>query len=183
MRKISIPGLDEVDFFISSDKAEDQRISEGGILHSRESIEAFLRAGYEKMVLDNPEVKEIFSLYGKLNGLQGEAFLDAHGDSTRQWWVYKNGKSERHVQGWIDRNDGKYSALIIAVCNPGEFKPVSRKSLLFYGLGDIIARRRQIWKPRRFTLELAFPGRGTFSDYTLDSLLADLKKESIKHIE
>ena len=100
--------------------------------------------------------------------------LDAHGGTKREWVYYDHGK-EHTVQRWINSVDGKYSGLLICVCNPNIHTPTSKKSILMIPDHDIAIAKVGIDIGRNVCFDLYVPEKGIIDPYTIDYEIRQLK--------
>ncbi len=101
----------------------------GGLLKNTSDAQEFLDKTLCQILGERPEYKEYIDLYGQIHRLERYASLAAHGDTSGKW-VYFDREKEYAVQSWINEVDGKYSGLLLCVCNPGSHTPKSKKSIL-----------------------------------------------------
>jgi hypothetical protein len=151
-------------------------------------FEEYLTRCVEKLY-KNPylkKIREYTQLYGKLRGLERDAILDAYGNGDGEW-VYKDGKRRCSVQSWINKQDGKYSGLILNVCNPGAHTPKTKESLLILpyieirtkndfgikGQGEIF----DIFERGLRSANIIPPGEEEITGYTIDYELNELRKQ------
>ncbi|MBI4983599.1 hypothetical protein HZC32_03060 [Candidatus Woesearchaeota archaeon] len=123
---------------------------------------------------NRPEYREYIDLYGKIHGLDRYALLAADGDTNGKW-VYFDGKKEYAVQSWINKVDGKYSGLLLCVCNPGSHSPKSKKSILVVPDSDIDFTG--IYAGRDPIFSLLVPRIGELDIYTVGYEMEQLKKQ------
>ena len=117
------------------------------------------------------EYKEYIDLYGKIHGLDRYALLAAHGD-TNDKWVYFDGEKEYAVQSWINKFDGKYSALLLCVCNPGNHTPKYKKFIIVVPDGIV----NFSGAVRATIFDMLVPKIGEVTSYTIDYELKKLKR-------
>jgi hypothetical protein len=177
--------LDEGDLYISEQVMGDGAISESedypGMLENS-YLDSHLGTFFEH----RPSFKEYIDLYGQLNNLPRIAMLKAHGGTKgnlytkSEDWVFRHGprgEYKRPVQDWIDENDGKYSALLLAVCNMGSHTPKSKKSILMIPDKEISFSGDISRVDREAVFDLIFPGIGEIDSYTIDYELERLKEQ------
>lgn len=160
------------DFYVSADSLEETipKVSrEQGVIYED------LAPGLERNLFDREDFMEYLSLYEKLTGIEKRAILEAHGEDVSGKWVYYDEDKELTIQNWIKKNDGKYSVIGLAVCNPGAHCPLSKKSLLLFSYGD--SYPSQSSQP----FSLSFPIIGEIDshliDYEKDFLSGFLKRD------
>lgn len=170
--------LREVDFFYSVDF---------GIEGTREFMkEAFqdphIKLGKEyfkdeiERTLDNflpPKFKELVDLNSRENKLERIAILEAHGDEKNKKWCYDDGENLFSVQSWINKMDGKYKLLILAVCNKEGHNISSKKSLVCFPNEVYSVRGREHGEVQ---IELFIPGLRYIDSYTIDDDIKKLRK-------
>lgn len=162
------------DFYISEQCLE-EKIREWDTIegHFLERIDAML---YKL----NPLFKEYIDSFIKKTK-KPLAMLEAHGNTRKDKWKWYdgiNGERERSVQQWIKNTEEKYSTLLICVCNPGNHKVYSKKSLLltsdrtinFGASGEDMDETDAIF-------EVTHPIKGEINNYTIESELEELKNE------
>ena len=148
----------------------------------RDAIEELYRKpGFQK-------IRECSGLYGKLKGLERDAILEAHGISNGKWKYLDKGKAYS-VQKWINSVDGKYSGLILDVCNLDAHKARTKKSLLILPFieirtqGDfleIIGEEGNLWNllsNHSGVSNIILPGGKEITNYTIDYELNKLRKK------
>jgi hypothetical protein len=124
------------------------------------------------MFINKNNFKKYIDLYGNINNLDKYAMLSGHGYYNKDWFYYDN-INYFTVQSWIDKFDGKYSALLLCICNLGNSTPKSEKSIIF--LPDYIVDFRTY--PKRETIfSLIVPNLGEIDSYTIDYELKRLEK-------
>lgn len=121
----------------------------------------------------NLDYKRFVEVYEKLNGLSRWGILDAHGDDEDIIWKYHDKGQEFKVQDWIDEHDGKYSLLILSVCNSHALEIKSKKSLVL-SPNNVVAGWRLDFGHVKF--ELYVPRKGYINSYTFDAELKRLEK-------
>lgn len=98
-----------------------------------DSVEELLDIDYEKMF--ESRVDETFfqfvELYGKRHGTSGILVLNAHGGTINGQWKFQDGKCQKSVQAWINRNGKSCTAIVLLVCNGGGHDVKSRHALTF----------------------------------------------------
>lgn len=119
------------------------------------------------------EYREYIEIYGKKQGLDRYALLTAHGDAIDKW-VYFDDDKQYAVQSWINKVDGKYSGLLLCVCNPGSYTPKSKKSILIVPDSDIDFSQKSDVKDPIFSLLV--PKIGELDLYTIGHEVEQLKK-------
>lgn len=110
-------------------------------------------------------VKELVEDYTKLKRLNKKILLSAHGNVVRDNWVYFDNGKPQSIQKFIDKYDGKYGEIYLAVCNPEHKEVHSKKSVLFVPSGDyskINLIRGQI------QVEVFIPEFGYINNYLID---------------
>ncbi|MBU1111732.1 MAG: hypothetical protein ABIG93_04530 [archaeon] len=159
----------------------DMYISEERLIEGLDvdGIESHLEKRLDELFYSRPLFREYIDLYGRLNNLPKMALLEAHGDTNGDWVFYdgQNGEIEQPVQKLITRNDGKYSALLLAICNPGMHTPKSRKSIL------VVPDTTINWglsTDHEIIFDLIVPRIGELDSYTIDYELEQLKKKLSK---
>ena len=101
------------------------------------------------------------------------AILLAHGEENKKKWTYADGKNVNLVQGWINKQDGKYACLMIICCNPESLTVFSKKSLL-------VIPDRIVGELRPHIFSLIHPKKGEISGYIVQYELDQLEKEAQK---
>ena len=137
---------------------------------------------------DFQKVAEYSKLYGKLKGLEKDAILEAHGISEGKW-KYLDRRKAYNVQKWINSVDGKYSGIILDVCNPNADKARTKKSLLIFPFieirtpGDfleIIGEEGNLWNllsNHSGTSNIILPGGKEITNYTINYELNKLREK------
>jgi len=154
-------------------------LKQGDLYYGNDEIGKSLKGIYDAQVFfdsvlinflrDRPKFKEYIDLYGKIHGLDRYAFLAAHGYTNGKWGCF-DGKKEYTVQSWIDRVDGRYSGLLLCVCNPGNHTPKSKKSIL-------VIPDRNVGPAEEAIFSLLDPRLGEVDSYTIDCKIKQLSKE------
>ena len=135
----------------------------------------FLDDRIKQFFEDREKFKEYIDIYGKIHGLNKYGILLAHGDTNGKW-VYFDDEKEPAVQSWINKVDGKYSGLLLCVCNPGSHTPKSKKSILLVPdsdldfLGGALVGRNAIFS-------ILVPKLGEIDSYIIDDELKQLKEK------
>ena len=129
-----------------------------------------------------PLNKKYIELYGQLKKLKRIAALDAHGYSNGEWKLSEgsHGEIKRPVQDWIDENDGKYSALVLRVCNPGHHTPRSKRSILVVPdsiVGNFDPSTHELINDREDIYSLIVPKIGEVDSYTIEYEIEKLRKK------
>ena len=170
--------LGEVDFFYSKDfgREETQKL----IRETAQDPSIKLGEGYFKdtitQTLDcflHPKFKKLVDLTSKKNKLERIAILSAHGDSINHRWYYDDGENLFSVQSWINKMDGKYKLLILAVCNEKGHDISSKKSLVCFPNEVYSERGREHGEVQ---VELFIPGLKYVDSYTIDDDIKKLRK-------
>jgi hypothetical protein len=161
--------LEQGDLFISKQRINERFIA-GPDNHLEERLDQFFA--------DRPSFREYIDLYGRLNKLPRIALLEAHGYTNGDWVFHDgpNGEIERRVQNWINKNDGKYSALLLCVCNPGSYTPKSKKSILVVPDTTINFGTST---DHEIIFDLIVPGIGNVDSYTIDYRTEQLRKQLV----
>ncbi|MDO8620378.1 MAG: hypothetical protein Q7R64_03465 [bacterium] len=76
-------------------------------------------------------VRELIKKHGQEHGLDGIIFLSAHGKPASTYCYWHFGKVKK-VQEWIDRHDGKATALVISSCNRFDRNVTSKHSIIIH---------------------------------------------------
>lgn len=155
-----------VDFFVSNELKEQW-----------EAGDALLEAemNYDQMLTEfREEYKVIADLYSQITGNNKHAVLAAHGDDEDGRWVYYD-EGNKTVQGWINSVSGKYSLLVLMVCNPGQYLPSSKKSLILFANDALSSTARKM--DRECNVELYVPKKGVVDSYCLEHLIKELKSQ------
>jgi len=129
---------------------------------------------------ENPEYKKVIDLYSKLIKKNKVVCLSAHGgDNDYGEWVFEHNKQEYSVQDWINKQDGKYAAILLNVCNESGRTITSKKSMVLapnYIWGDFVK-----WQEGGQLLDLYLPKKGYLDSYTIDYEISELEKK-IKNV-
>ncbi|MDA1196982.1 MAG: hypothetical protein O2779_03400 [Nanoarchaeota archaeon] len=165
MRKVE---LEQGDLYIPIERARDEFSIE-----TNSDAQAFLDDKLNQFFGNRPEYREYIDLYGNINGLDRYALLVAHGETNGKW-AYHDGKKEYTVQSWINRVDGKYSGLLLCVCNPGGHTPKSKRSILVVPDSDIDFRPGAERDP---IFSLLVPKVGELDSYTIGYETEQLRKQ------
>ncbi len=144
----------------------------GESLEDTSDAQDFLDNKLNQFFGNRPEYREYIDLYGKIHGLDRYALLAAHADTNGRW-VYFDAEREYAVQSWINKVDGKYSGLLLCVCNPGSHTPKSKKSILVVPDSDIDFRG----VGRDPIFSLLVPKVGELDSYTIDYETEQLRKQ------
>jgi hypothetical protein len=157
--------LEQGDLYISQQRIN-ERFFEGPDYHLEGRLEHFFG--------ERPSFREYIDLYGRFNKLPRIALLEAHGDANGDWVFYDgdNGEIERSVQNWINRKDGKYSALLLCVCNPESHTPRSKKSILVVPDTTI---NLGINPDHEIIFDLIVPDIGNVDSYTINYEMEQLR--------
>jgi hypothetical protein len=124
---------------------------------------------------------EFINLYGKVHGLKGYAVLSAHGDvNEKGLWVYQDDRKKKPVQSWINQNDGRYSGLILGICNPDAHVPRVKKSVLLIPDREFVPLAQGMGLDCSAIFCVVVPGRGTLDSYVIDSEIKALEKVNQK---
>ncbi len=126
------------------------------------SAEDFFDETLKSFFRERLKYKEYIDLYGKTHSLNRYAVLMGDGGTSDNRWVYSDGKKESVVQSWVDQVDGKYSALLLFVSNPGSHTPTSKQSILVVPDGVIMLGHRSP------LYNLLVPEVGEVDPYTVD---------------
>jgi len=145
----------------------------GESLEDIDDAQDFLDTKLDQFFGNRPEYREYIDLYGKIHGLDRYALLAAHADTNGKW-VYFDGEREYAVQSWINEVDGKYSGLLLCVCNPRSHIPKSKKSILVVPDSDIDFRP---WSERDPIFSLLVPKVGELDSYTIGYETEQLRKQ------
>lgn len=101
--------------------------------------------------------------------------MTAHADTNGKW-IYFDREKGHNVQSWINRVDGKYSGLLLCVCNPGSHTPRSKRSILVVPDSDIDFTGSHAGRAPIFSLLI--PKIGEVDSCTIGYELEQLKKRS-----
>lgn len=170
------------DFFVSEEIMEEYREEFGPELWEGSYLDN-IRVIEEDMLRGRDEFKEYIRLFAGLRRREDPTVKDigvlyAHGDSDGEW-LYVDADEETPVQKWVDSQDGRYGALLLAVCNPGcsssprTHTPKTRASLLLAAESDV---HFYDWKDA-FCLDLIKPGGEIIDSYTIGYELEHLRKQ------
>ncbi|UZE94049.1 MAG: hypothetical protein IB618_00540 [Candidatus Pacearchaeota archaeon] len=123
----------------------------------------------------NPKIKELTELYSKINGLKGKIILNAHGDYNYRdhLWVYIDDNKEFSVQKWINKYDGKYSTLILHICNSLSKEVYSKKSAVVH-YNNIYSGLDQDWA--NVQTEIYIPKIEYVDSYIIDNEIEKMRK-------
>jgi hypothetical protein len=108
--------------------------------------------------------------------------LDAHGDTSRGEWKYKNCKDDRSTefvptQQWVDSQDGNTVALVLLCCNPRNRGIIrSKHSLVIHARGSLTEGG---FFSRRARLTMYVPGFGYITakqKEELERFLAEIRQ-------
>ena len=120
------------------------------------------------------DYKRFVEIYEKLNSISRWGILDAHGNDDEDLvWKYNDKEQRFNVQNWIDEHDGKYSLLILSVCNSHGLEIKSKKSLVL-SPNNVVAGWCLDFGHVKF--ELYVPRKGYINSYTFDTELKRLEK-------
>lgn len=138
-------------------------------------VETYADRILERVFESLPESEEYINAWGQLKGLSRLAILSAHGSSNGKW-MYSDVKGEHEVNRWIGRVDGKYSGLIIDVCNPGTHVPISKKSIVMFPDHDVSTLAMACnTKTKPASYELYVPKIGEINPMVIEYELRQLK--------
>ena len=139
----------------------------------REDDLSYYLNGYviERFLHEQPEISEYVKLYSKSIGLEKLGCLAAHGDDESGKWIYEDQGEEKLVQDWINEQDGKYSALLLCVCNPSGQEIESKKSIVLapnYTFGTVVQMQEG------GQIDLYVPKKGYIDSYLFDEEIKEL---------
>ena len=101
----------------------------------------------------------VIRAFQKSSGLSGYIVLHAHGDTIDGEYWYQDGRRRHRMQNWINRNDGRASALIIISCNPENPDIYSHTSLVLHP-----HRKTSLEKLYHGGVRMFVPGIGYLND-------------------
>jgi hypothetical protein len=159
--------LKQGDLYVSSEIIQEFWIKD------RKDFQGFFDDQLDLLFDNHLGCKLFIDLYGKLKKLERYAMLCAHGDDAGKW-VYYDGERQFNVQSWVNKHDGKYSGLLLDSCNPGNYTPISKKSILFVPDTDVDFRCGARGKT---IFSLLVPGIGEIDSYCIDYELEQLRKK------
>jgi hypothetical protein len=126
-----------------------------------------------KHILTNPLHRKYIEAYSRKNNLKGFCLLYAHGDTYHDVdWGYEDKGKIKSVQKWIDKNDGKFSALLLKCCNPYAVEIKSKKSIIlvpneiYSGIGQDTGNVQ---------VEIYVPKIGYLDDYVIEDEIKKLE--------
>lgn len=167
--------LDQGDLYLGDHDIKDhlKKVRNIPQVSEKKSAQEFLDHKLEELGFGvNSKSRELVDLFGKIHNLDRYALLAAHGDEYGQWTYFDEGK-EHTVQSWINKVDGKYSGILLCVCNPENYTPSSKKSVLLVPDNDIDLRNSN----QNCIFSLILPEIGEVSSYTIDYEINNLKKQ------
>jgi len=147
----------------------------GEFMKDTDDAQDFLDTKLNQFFGSRPEYREYIDLYGKIYGLDRYALLAAYGDTNGKW-VYFDEEREYAVQSWINKVDGKYSGLLLCVCNPGSHTPKSKKSILVVPDSDIDFTGG-MYAGRDPIFSLLVPKVGELDSYIIGYEMEQLRKQ------
>jgi hypothetical protein len=111
--------------------------------------------------------KGIIEAYERQAGLGGSAVITGHAKNNKGVWTYKDGELRLPVQELIDKLDGRYSTIMLLLCNSGSHEIISRESIVIHPDGDIYYRDLFFQGKNRtnhgYRTRMYIPGRGYLS--------------------
>lgn len=155
----------DIELHLSPDKSSDFTITT--LEHLEERVKHNLRIFMER----NPKYKEYIHRFSLLKGI---IILDAHGDEKEGKFVYWDGDKSYSVQNWINKQDGRTAALILACCNPASLEIRSRKSIVLVPDQTFSGERLD---KGEVTIEMYVPKIGYIDNYTIDYELEQLPQK------
>lgn len=156
--------FEKADLYMSEDQYESQ------ITGRDTSPEQFLSIYLSRFFGNYPLYEAYIEKYGQINGLEKIALLAAHGDNEGGW-TYIDGNKSLPVQDWIDKNDGKYKALLLCVCNPDHEDVAYKRSIIMLPDTEIDFRASD-----SAVFSLLIPKIGEVDGYTIKYELEQLGK-------
>jgi hypothetical protein len=164
------------DLYVSEDQFEEFNKNGGAFKDLKKNAKFHFDQTFDGVFSQRPKFEEYFSMYGSVNKLNKKyAILNAHGNTDKKW-IYFDGDEVHSVQSWINSVDGKYSGLLLCVCNPGMHTPKSRISPIV--VPDHIVNFGNIKRDGIFSiLEPDFLGMEEIDSYIIDYKVKELKQE------
>jgi hypothetical protein len=161
------PKEDNIDIFYSSDMKEELE------LNRMVDLDIFAWQTAEKFLDLNVDYNKLINVYAKKNNLENIAILAAHTKKIKNSWFYFNEDSGSSIQCWINKEDGKYKALIICSCNPEENELTSE-------ISPIITPNEPFsinlfYKKDKIQADFYLPNRGNIDSYLIEEELKRLK--------
>ena len=118
--------------------------------------------------------RELVGIHQQITGLKDFHLLEAHGvKKYKQNWRYADGGRRNLIQGWIDKNDGRASTLLLTCCNSNRLEISSERSIIIH---QKEARSNMILDRHVGGFRLYYPGRGYLDrSYQLRKTIDELK--------
>jgi hypothetical protein len=127
--------------------------------------------------------REYIEIYGKSIMRRRICVLDAHGIFENKRWFFLDGGVRKSVEVFVKNMDGRYSCIVLCVCNPSSSTIVSNRSLLclpdrHVGIGSQFdPEMLSINGPEmEFHYSLMHPEEGEIDNYVVDWALAKLHR-------
>lgn len=162
---------EKVDLFVSSGSFEELQERFKGSPDINGDIASYLSDKIDDLFREDKKFKEYIEIYSRLSGLKNFAMLEAETEELISLdQGYGDGKRVKRVQGWIDKQDGKYACLFLCVSGISCAGLESTKSLLFIpdqGVSGTI-----------FSLFSPLYNHGHVDMYTIDYHLKEIKELS-----
>ncbi len=154
--------FNQADLFISKEQYTGQRRLD------KSTPEQILNLELSRFFENYPLFEKYINEFGQRNGLEKVALLVAHGDEEEGWRYYE-GNNSFLVQDWINKNDGKYKALLLSVCNPEHVDVKYHKSIIMLPDTDLDFRGSN-----SAVFTLLVPNVGEIDAYTIGYELKQL---------
>lgn len=161
--------FDTRDLFISEDIVEEFSV------HNRKDAQGFFDERIDELFVTEPKFMDFIKLYGEINNLEKYAMLAADGGGEIFRWTYQDGSDELIVQDWIDIHDGRYSGLLLNVCNPNACTPRSGRSAILIS-DRIIGGSHEKHNP----IYSLLVNNKEIDSYLIEYEIEELKKQSKK---
>ena len=166
--------LENVDLYVS------ERVSEEELLKTL-GVQNYVNRLLSRIFDNYPDYQKYVDLWGKLNELPRIGILDANGEENGGWKYYDK-KGGHPVSRWVSQREreGKYSGLILHVCNPGRHIITPKKSVLIIPDRDVHTLSHQVQKPMsEDTCFSIFTPSGELDPYKIETIEIPKLKERL----
>ncbi len=125
----------------------------------------------------NPNYRTLVNLNRQKQRLNERiCILNAHGEEEEDegFWMFHSKDKSYSVQKWIDKNDGKYSALLLCCCNPNHYEIYSKKSVVIAPNENYSGINLDLGNVQ---IEPYLPRIGYVNTYEEEAIIRDMRKE------
>lgn len=128
----------------------------------------------EYFIKRNDNYRQLIELNARKFRLPGrKAILHAHGVEESSYLTFISGKKDYSAQSWVNKQDGKYSALMLHLCNPDHFEIKSKKSAVLVPNETYSKVKHDSGLVK---IELYLPEIGYIDSYQEEAIIKDFKK-------